>query len=107
MGTPDWEQRATAWLLDQSPSEYRGYPLLRKHPVVLAWLAEQNVRAHLEAARRAYANARAELAAGLAPEVIAEVLTTLETDGARLLAAVREVSLVHAALRGEPFIPRL
>ena len=106
-GSADWQQRATDWLLDQSPGEYRSYPVLRRYPVVLAWLAEQNVRAHLDAARRAYATARSHLGETLEPVVVAEVLTTLETDGARLLAAVREVSLVHAALRGDPFTPRL
>lgn len=75
--------------------------------MVLAWLVEQNVRAELETARGCYARARAELGGELDPAVIAELLRTLEADGARLLAAVREVSLVHAALRGEEYTPRL
>lgn len=106
-GTTDWQVKATAWLLDQSPAEYRGYPLLRKYPVVLAWLTEQNVRATLDSTRQAYATAREQLGADHDAAVITEVLRTLETDGARLLAAVREVRLVHAALRGESFTPRL
>ncbi len=105
--TPEWQQRATSWLLDQSAAEYRSYPLLRKYPVVLVWLVEQNLEAELQAARRAYATARAELGDALSAQVIAEVLTTLETDGARLLAAKREVGLVAAALRGEAYVPRL
>jgi hypothetical protein len=40
-------------------------------------------------------------------EVVSELLSTLEEEGARLLAVEREVGLVSAALRGEAYVPRL
>jgi hypothetical protein len=106
-GSPDWEQKATAWLLDLSRAEYRGHPILRKHPAVLAWLVEQNLDAQLTAARHAYATARSEVGGTLAANVLTELLTALEADGAALLATQREVRLVGAALRGERYVPRL
>jgi hypothetical protein len=33
---PDWERTAANWLLDLCPPEYRSYPTLRHHVVVLA-----------------------------------------------------------------------
>lgn len=95
------------WLLDLSRAEYRQYAVLRKHPLVLAWLVEQNLDAQVRAARRAYSTARSELGDVLTPQVLTEVLTALEADGAALLATQREVRLVAAALRGERYIPRL
>ena len=60
-GPSDWAERAGLWLLDLSPAEYRSYSLLRRYPLLLAWLAERNVSAQLDAARQAYARARAEI----------------------------------------------
>lgn len=106
-GDGDWTQRACLWLLDHSPGEYRAYPLLRRHPLLLAWLAERNIAAQLDAARRSYARARAEVGGHVGPEVLAQLLETLEQEGARLLAVQREIGLVASALRGEPYVPRL
>ena len=38
-GVPGWEATAAAWLLDICPPEYRSYPVLRRHAVVLARFA--------------------------------------------------------------------
>ena len=38
-GAPGWEHTAVAWLLDICPPEYRSYPVLRRHDVVLARFA--------------------------------------------------------------------
>ena len=38
-GAPGWEASAAAWLLDLCPADWRGYPGLRKHLVVLARFA--------------------------------------------------------------------
>ena len=38
-GAPDWEVTAVEFLLDCCPSDYRGYPVLRRHPAVLARFA--------------------------------------------------------------------
>ena len=46
-GAPDWESAAVAWLLDQCPPEYRTYPTLRRHAVVLARFAVLHVEAEV------------------------------------------------------------
>jgi len=97
--TAVWTDRAALWLFDQSPAEYRQYPLLRRHPLILAWLMRQNNEALTDAARRSYATARAELAPLISPMVIAQLLATLERDGARLLALQREADLVWDAMQ--------
>ena len=51
-GAPDWETTATAWLLDLCPPEYRTYPALRRHPVVLARFAVLYVEACQAAVNR-------------------------------------------------------
>src|SRR3712207_7595058 len=38
-GAPGWERTAASWLLDICPPEYRSYPVLRRHDVVLARFA--------------------------------------------------------------------
>jgi len=106
-GSSGWEERACLWLLDLSPAEYRSYSLLRRYPQLLAWLSGRNVASQLDAARQAYARARAEVGGDVGPEVLTELLGTLEKEGARLLAVQREIGLVADALRGETYVPRL
>ena len=43
-GSPDWERTAVEWLLDLCPADYRGYPVLRRHPLALAALARRRSR---------------------------------------------------------------
>lgn len=97
-GAEGWQERAVGWLLDHCPAEYRGYPGVRRRPVVLAWLAGYQVDAALQAARRAYSEARADLGPAVGPEVVADTLAVLEAEGARLLALQREVRVVAEAL---------
>lgn len=106
-GTPGWERRAVAFLLDAAPGEFRTEQLYRRQPVVLAWRVHSLVQTQLEAARVSYARARADLADLVAPEVVGEALAALEREGAHLLALRREVDLLGRALRGETFIPKL
>ena len=49
---PDWERTACNWLLDQCPPDYRAYPALRRHPVVLARFALLHIEANQAACRR-------------------------------------------------------
>jgi hypothetical protein len=93
------------WLLDQAPAEYRTYPLLRRHPVVLGWLVAQHVDGMVESTRSAYRVARQDL--GEQGQPVAAVLELLEAEGARLLALQRSVHLVADALTGRRFVPRL
>jgi hypothetical protein len=102
-----WEVPACAWLLDHCPADYRGYAGWRRHPVALAWIAVRHIDAQLVAMRQAYRDARVDLADQLGPEGLSQVLADLETEGVRLLAARRAAGLVHEALTGKRFVPRL
>jgi hypothetical protein len=104
---PGFAGRATGWLLDLCPAEYRGYPLLQRHPLALAWLAGRHVAAAARAADVALASARGDLAGRLPPEGIGELIEILEREQARLRRTGREVGLVEQALRGERYVPRL
>ncbi len=104
---PGWQERALAWLLDQCPADYRRYAGWRKHPVALAWLAQRHVAGQVEVMRQAYRDVRVQLGPHLPPEGLAEVMTAIEAEGLRLVAAHRSAELVHEALEGGRFVPRL
>ena len=110
-GSPGWSRSAAAWLLDQCPPEYRGYPVLRQHPVVLAWLAGYHVAGQVEATRRALAGARAGLRDVLpragAEAVVEAAVEAIEREQARLAGVSRALRLVEQALQGHEYVPRL
>ena len=106
-GAPDWERSAVAWLLDQTPPEYRGYPVLTRHPVALAWLGGRQAGAGLSAVRDAIATARADVGGQLPPPALADLIEILEGEQARLIAVRRAMGLVEEALRGHRYVPRL
>ncbi|MFI7589231.1 hypothetical protein ACIB24_19370 [Spongisporangium articulatum] len=89
---------AVAWLLDVCPPDYRGYPVLRRHPTALAWLAARHVAAGREAMHRSLATARAELADSLDAAALRDVVEVLELEQLRMLSIGRSVALVSAAL---------
>lgn len=105
--TPGWQDRAVLWLLDQCPPDYRGYGSWRRHPVALAWLACRHLEGQVVAMREAWREARVGLGEDLPPEALAEILAQIEAEGIRLLAASRSARLLHEALRGKVFAPRL
>lgn len=104
---PNWEGTAVNWLFDLCPPDYRGYPVLARHPALLAWLAGHHLDGALHAARRALATARGELGDIVPPQVLNEALEVVESEQARILAAQRGLALVSQALRGIRFVPRL
>jgi hypothetical protein len=106
-GAPDWERTAAAWLLDLCPPEFRGYPVLRRHTVVLARFAVLHVEACQAAVRRGLGEARTVLRDVADPEVVAGAVTAWQAEEARLLADRRAVGLVEEALRGRRFVARL
>ncbi|MBT0769190.1 hypothetical protein KIH74_09685 [Kineosporia sp. J2-2] len=106
-GVPDWEQAASAWLLDLCPADFRGYGVLRRHPLGLAWLAYQHVGAERDVLARGLSRIRTELSRDLPPAALEEMIEAVEHEQARLMAAGRGVELIARALRGHRYIPRL
>ena len=104
---PDWERTACNWLLDQCPPDYRAYPALRRHPVVLARFALLHIEANQAACRRGLSEARAELRDVADLDVVQAAITTWQAEEARLLAVRREAGLVEEALRGRRYRARL
>ena len=92
-GAPGWEEKASAWLLDRCPSEFRTYEIFRTHPEALGYVATFHLEHQVEAIRDAYRSARTT--AQLKPEALSELLTTLEHEGARLAL---ELSSAHSVI---------
>jgi hypothetical protein len=106
-GAPGWERSAVAWLLDICPPEFRSYPVLRRHDVVLARFAVLHVEACQAAVRRGLSEARAALREVADLAAVEAAVETWQTESARLLAERRAVGLVEEALRGRRFVARL
>jgi hypothetical protein len=104
---PDWEHTAQNWLLDICPPEYRSYPALRRHLVVLARFAVLHVEASQLAARLGLSQARAELRDVASLDVVEAAVQAWQAEDARLLGVRRAVGLVEEALRGRRFVARL
>ncbi len=96
-----------AWLFDQCPADYRTQTVWRRHPVALAWVAHRHLEAQLDAMREAYRYARVDLRDQVPEGTLAAVLTALEVEGMRLVAAHRAAGLLLDALEGHRHVPRL
>ena len=105
-GSQDWEASAVEFLLDLVP-EYRVYPVMRRHPVVLASIARHTVAGAVEGTRQGYRTARTELGEAVPPHVVDAALLAYRDEGRRLAAALRAAGLLERALRGEPVLARL
>jgi hypothetical protein len=106
-GAPDWERSAVNWLLDITPPEYRGYPGLRRHAVVLARFAVLHVEAGQAAVNRGLSEARGVLRDVAGEAEVAAAVEIWECEAARLLGVRRAVGLVEEALRGRRFVARM
>jgi hypothetical protein len=106
-GTPDWERTAVNWLLDICPPEYRAYPGLRRHPVVLARFAVLHVEASQAAVNRGLSEGRGVLRDVAGEPEIAAALSVWEREAARLIGVRRAVGLVEEALRGRRYVARM
>lgn len=104
---PEWEETAAAFLLDCCPPEYRGYPVLRRHPVVLARFAAEHVESQVGACREGIGGVRASLGEFVTPEVLDAALAAWHEQEAFLRRRRREVALVEEALRGKVFLRKL
>lgn len=106
-GAPDWETTATVWLLDLCPPEYRTYPALRRHAVVLARFAALHVAACQAAVNQGLSEARGGLREVADGSVVEAAVETWQRESARLIGVRRAVGLVEEALRGRRFVARL
>jgi hypothetical protein len=79
--------------------EYRQYPALGRHPVVLAFLARHVLTGAVEGARQGYRTIRTELGEVVPPHVVTATLADFQTEGRRLSAGLRAVELVERELR--------
>lgn len=104
---PDWEVTAARWLLDICPPEYRSYPVLRRHVVVLARFAVLHVEASQAAVRRGLSEARGALRDVASADAVEVAIEAWHRESARLAAERRAVGLVEEALRGRRFAARL
>lgn len=105
--TPDWEETAAAWLLDLCPPDYRRFPGLRRHVVVLARFAVLHVEAQQLATRRGLSEIRGDLKHVATEAVVQAAVETFQLEDARLMAVRREVGLVEDALRGTRYRVRM
>ena len=106
-GAPGWEHAAVGWLLDICPPEYRSYPVLRRHDVVLARFAVLHVEACQAAVRRGLSEARGVLGEVADQDTVERAVEAWQAESVRLLADRRAVGLVEEALRGKQFVARL
>lgn len=104
---PDWEVTAASWLLDLCPPDYRRYPGLRRHVVVLARFAVLHVEADQAAVRRGLSEVRSDLRDVASPAVVEAAVQTFQLQEARLVSVRRAVGLVEEALRGRRYVARL
>jgi len=104
---PDWEKSATAFLLDCCPHDYRGYGVLRQHPVVLARFAADFVEGQIRSGRQALAQARTSLNDYVPVQVLDASTEVLLAEEARLVRVRRAVALVEEVLRGKVFLRKL
>ena len=104
---PAWERTAVNWLLDICPPEYRGYPALRRHEVVLARFAVLHVEASQAACQRGLSEARSALRDVATLDVVDAAVETWLAEDARLSGLRRAVGLVEEAIRGRRFVARL
>ncbi len=106
-GSDGWIRTATAFLLDCCPPEYRGYPVMMKHPVVLARCARAHVESQIESTRHVVSVIRPDLSGEVTSQVADDAVTVLQREETRLVRVARAVALVDQALRDVRFVPRL
>lgn len=98
-GSFDWERSAVKWLRELVPSRYASYPVLLKHPVLLARHAQIQVHHEIRVARTALQTARAELPAlGLHEGVIEHTIKLYAAEVMQLQHIARSIRAVTHAL---------
>lgn len=85
------------WLLDRAPASLRTSALATL-PGALCLVVQHLIQGEIDGLRAAYSSARVRLSGALDPQQVAVVLAALESEGATLLQAQREVQAVGRAL---------
>ncbi|MFV0459180.1 MAG: hypothetical protein ACK5MT_10500 [Actinomycetales bacterium] len=106
-GAPGFERRAVGWLLDLCPPDYRGYPPLTRHPLLLVRCTARLLAAQRVGTENAIATLRADLAGYVEPPTVEDGLRVLRAEQQRLDATMLAVSLVERVLRGHRFTPKM
>lgn len=106
-GAPGWLPTAVAFLYDCCPPDYRGYPVLKRHPVILARCASFHVEGQVRASKANLIGLRDELSKHVDHRGLDAAVVCLQEEEAKLVRLRRAVGLVYDALRGEIFIPKL
>ena len=106
-GSQGWERTAVAFLLDCCPPDYRGYPVMIRHPVVLARCAKAYVASMVEATESSIATLRPQIAEYVSADTADAAISALQREQARLLRVARAVDLVDQALRDVRFVQKL
>ncbi|MGW5093917.1 hypothetical protein ACWEQU_21245 [Streptomyces nodosus] len=98
-GSYDWERSAAKWLRELVPARYASYPILIRHPVLLARHAQIQVQHEVRVARTALQTARAELPAlGLPESVIEHTIRLYAAEVMQLQHIARSIRAVSRAL---------
>ena len=106
-GAPDWDKTAVAYLFDCCPADFRGYRVLRHHPLVLAQFAEHFVEGQCRAVQEGLASVRTALKGEVRPDVVETAAEIWLEQGAALMRTRRAVGLIGQALRGRTFLAKL
>ena len=106
-GAEGWEESAVAFLFDCCPADFRAYPVLRRHPVVLARFATHFVAGQCRSAQEGLAGIRTGLQGRVPAEAVEAAAQAWLEQAARLTRTKRAVSLLEDALAGQAFQPRL
>lgn len=104
---PQFEVRARNFLLDLCPPEYRGYPELSRHLLLLVRLAARQLAAQRVGTENATAALRADLTDFVGVDVVDDGLRILRAELYRLEEQMARVAVLEQALRGRRFTRRL
>ncbi|GAB7192778.1 hypothetical protein NUM3379_34870 [Kineococcus sp. NUM-3379] len=106
-----WDLAAGELLMDFAPASWRAEEALHRHPVLLAWLAAHQIQADINAARRCWRELGDPEAIGVlaeqAPEDRLALREAVASTGRDLAARGRGTVVLHEALRGRTWRPRL
>ncbi len=106
-GAEGWEEGAVAYLFDCCPADFRAYPVLRRHPLVLARFAAHFVEGQCRAAQEGLASIRAGLQGRVPAPAVEQAAQAWLEQAARLVRTKRAVGLLDDALQGQVFHARL